>query len=140
MQIPIKVIIVIAIAVLALTSLSLFFFQSSGTSVTRTQAERIFNTKCAVYSQQDCPWSVTYSADFQEYLDACRVLYGPEREAFSCIYMLCPRCKETSNLRCSGLCNICSGHEYASVERQTCCSRFGAECTGSGVDCVQACG
>ncbi len=139
MQLPIKIIIIVAIAVMALAALSAFFFQSSGSSLTRTQAERIFNTQCTTYGQRQCDWSVTYEPQFQNYLDACRVLHGQEREAFSCLYVLCSACKETTNLRCSGLCNICNGHESASVERQTCCSRFSSECSGSDVDCSSAC-
>ena len=129
MQLPIKIIIIIIIAVMVLVSLILFFFQSSGSSLTRAQAERIFNTQCTTYSQRQCDWSVTYEPGFQNYLESCRVLYGQEREAFSCLYVLCQSCKQTTDIRCSGLCNICNGHESASVERQTCCSRFSAECT-----------
>ena len=128
MQLPIKIIIIIAVAVMVLVALVAFFFQSSGSSFTRAEAERVFNTMCTTYSQRQCDWSVTYEQEFSTYLDACRTLYGPEREAFSCLYVLCQSCKETTDLRCSGLCNICNGHEFASVERTTCCSRFSAEC------------
>lgn len=129
MQLPIKVIIIIAIAVMVLVALIALFLQSSGGSLTRAEAERIFNTMCTTYNQRQCEWPVTYEAEFANYLNACRTLYGQEREAFSCLYALCQGCKETNDLRCSGLCYICSGHESASVDRQVCCSRFSAECT-----------
>lgn len=134
MQLPVKIIIIIVLAVMVLVALSAFFFQSSGSSLTHAQAERIFNTQCTTYTQRQCDWSATYEPGFQQYLDACRVLYGEEREAFSCLYVLCQGCKETTDLRCSGLCHICSGHEAASVERQTCCSRYSVECAQSQCD------
>ncbi len=127
---PIKVIVVAAILILVLVALSSLLLSSSGQSLTKAEAERIFNTQCLAYNQRGCDWPVTYEPEFQRYLSACRVLYGSEREAYSCLYSLCSRCFETHNLRCSGLCNICNGHDYASVERQECCSRFNAECEG----------
>ncbi len=139
MQLPLKIIIVVAIVVLALVSLSSFFLQSSGSSLSKTDAERIFNTDCVTYSQRACSWEVTHESEFENYLKACRTLYGAYREAYSCLYSLCNRCFESVDIRCSGLCKICNGHDAASVDRETCCLRYKTECGGSSVDCSSSC-
>lgn|SRR3989338_7053718 len=140
MQLPLKIIIVVAIAVLAVVVLSSLFLQSSGSSLTKTEAERIFNTQCLTYSQRACSWEVTHEPEFVNYMSACRILHGSYREAYSCLYSLCGLCFESSDIRCGGLCNICSGHDASGVERETCCSRYKGECSGSSVDCSTACG
>lgn len=139
MQLPLKVIVAVAILVTVLIAVSLLLLQSSGASLTRADAEKIFNAQCLAYSQRDCDWTVTYEPAFNRYLEACRVLHGSYREAYSCLYSLCTNCFESRDLRCSGLCKICSGHDYASVEKETCCLRYKTECTGSTVDCSKAC-
>ena len=139
MQLPIKLIVVIAIVAMVLVVLSSLFLSSSGQSLTKAEAERIFNTQCITYGQRSCNWQVTYEADFQNYLKACRTIYGEQREAFSCLYSLCDRCFESSDLKCSGLCNICNGHDYASIARGECCSRYQGECASSSVNC-KTCG
>lgn len=139
MQLPLKVIVVIAILVIVLLMLSTFFLGSTGESMTRAEAERIFSADCVTYSQRNCDWEVTREPEFQNYLKACRVLYGNYREAYSCLYTLCTRCFETLDLKCSGLCNICNGHDYASVDRETCCARYKGECSSSSFDCSTAC-
>ncbi|HIG97292.1 MAG TPA: hypothetical protein HA230_03025 [Candidatus Aenigmarchaeota archaeon] len=139
MQLPIKAIVVMVILVIVLVALSSFLLQSSGGSISGVEAERIFNTKCLAYGKLNCDWKVTYEPDFPDYVKACRILYGQWREAFSCLYTLCNQCYETADLKCSGLCNICKGHENAGVDRQTCCLRYQTECSGSAVDCSKAC-
>lgn len=139
MQLPIKLIIVAAVVVLVLASLSLFFLQSTGSSLSKTEAERIFSTDCLTYSQRECDWEVTHEPEFENYLKACRTLYGSYREAYSCLYSLCSRCFESMDLKCSGLCSVCSGHDDAGVDRETCCLRYKTECQGSSVDCTSSC-
>lgn len=140
MELPLKAVIVVVILALVLVSVSLFFLQSSGQSLTKAEAERIFSTQCLTYGQRACEWAVTYEPQFQEYLKACRVLYGSYRESFSCLYSLCSRCFESADLKCSGLCHLCNGHEYSGVSRQECCSRYANECSASSVKCERACG
>ena len=140
MELPLKIIIIVAILALVLVLLSTYFLRSSTESISRSEAERIFNSDCITYAQRDCTWEVTREPEFENYLKACRVLYGPYREAYSCLYSLCNGCFESSDLRCSGLCKICSGHDYASVERESCCLRYKGECSSSSVDCTAACG
>ena len=139
MELPFKVIIVLAIVVLVLVTLMAFFLQSSGSSLSKAEAERIFNADCVAYAQRACNWEVTHEPEFANYLNACRVLYGSYREAYSCLYSLCSRCFESMDLKCSGLCKICNGHNYASVDRGTCCLRYSSECSSSSVDCSAAC-
>ncbi|HLC67316.1 MAG TPA: hypothetical protein VJI12_00360 [archaeon] len=128
MELPMKIIIIAAIAVLVLTVLLTFFLRSTGGAISDADANRIFNTQCAAYSQQKCSWDVTYGADFPAYVQACRHIYGEQRDSYSCLYTLCQSCFETSDLKCSGLCNICNGHEAASVSRATCCSTYKTQC------------
>lgn len=139
MQLPIKAIVVVAVLALVLVTLSSFLLQSSGGSISDADARRVFDTKCLAYGKLNCDWTITYEADFTDYMKACRRLYGQWREAFSCLYTLCDRCFQTADLKCSGLCNICNGHDYASVDRGTCCLRYQTECSGSAVDCSKAC-
>lgn len=140
MEIPLKAVVVAAILILVFVSLSTFFLQSSGQSLTKAEAERIFSTSCLTYGQRSCEWRVTYEPEFQNYLKACRVLHGSYRESFSCLYSLCGRCFESADLRCSGLCYTCSGNQYSGVSREECCSSYLGECAGSAVKCDRACG
>src|SRR5687768_17384322 len=131
MDLPVKTIAIVVILALVLVVLVTFLFQSSGTSLNKADAERIFSSQCQTYVQRGCSWDVTYESGFDNYLSACRTLYGEERESYSCLYTLCKGCFETNDLRCSSLCNICNGHEDASVDRKTCCTRFNAQCGSS---------
>ena len=139
MQLPIKIIVIVALLALVLVVLSSFFLKSSGESLSKAEAERIFNTDCLTYSQRGCDWQVTHEPEFANYLRACRVLYGAYREAYSCLNSLCTRCFESTDLKCSGLCKVCNGHDYASVDREACCLKYDTECIGSNVDCSGAC-
>jgi hypothetical protein len=128
MEMPMKLIVLLIIAVAVLSALMFFFMQSSGASMSKADAERTFSTMCLTYSQQGCEWAVTYEPAFEKYLSACRALYGQERDSYSCLYVLCERCFETADVKCGGLCHICEGHAAASIDRQTCCQRFSAQC------------
>ena len=135
MEMPMKVIVIAAVAVIVLSVLLTFFLRSTGGAMSDADAQRVFSTQCAAYKQQGCSWDVTYRPDFDAYLGACRQIYGEQRDSYSCLYTLCQQCYETSDLKCAGLCNICSGHEAASVERATCCSTYKSQCGGSDFNC-----
>lgn len=139
MELPTKVIIIVAIVVLTLVAITTFFLQSTGETLSRADAERVFATQCQIYSQQACSWDVTYRPEFQQYMRACRTLYGTHRDSYSCLYTLCQKCFETADVKCAGLCKICEGHEAASVDRKTCCSRYASGCRGTTVDCTATC-
>ncbi len=139
MDLPIKTIVILAIVVLVLVTLSMFFTSSTGGSLSRAEAERIFNTKCVAYVQQGCDWSVTKTSEFADYMRACRVLYGDYREAYSCLYSFCQGCFESYDLRCANLCHTCAGHEAAGIDRTSCCTRYSAQCAGSSFDCSETC-
>ena len=132
---PMKVIVIAAVAVIVLSVLLTFFLRSTGGAMSDADAQRVFNTQCAAYKQQGCSWDVTYSDGFSAYLGACRQIYGEQRDSYSCLYSLCQQCYETNDLKCAGLCNICSGHEAASVARATCCSAYSAQCSTSDLNC-----
>ena len=131
MEMPLKIIVIAALAVIILAALMTFFLRSSGGAMNDADAHRVFDTQCAAYKQQACSWDVTYGADFSAYLAACRHIYGQERDSYSCLYTLCQQCYETDNLKCAGLCNICNGHESASVDRVSCCNTYKAQCSDS---------
>ena len=139
MQLPTKIIVIVALVVLTLVMISTFFFRSSGISISKAEAERIFNSDCLTYAQRSCDWEVTHEPEFNNYLKACRTLYGEYREAYSCLYSLCSRCFETTDLKCGGLCKVCNGHDASGVDRETCCLNYNTECGGSSVDCSSAC-
>ena len=134
MELPIKTITIVVILALLLVIVTTFLFQSSGTSLTKAEAERIFSAQCQSYVQQGCEWDSTYAPDFSKYLNACRTLYGQERDSYSCLYTLCKGCFETNDIKCAGLCSICNGHQDVSIDRKTCCARFNAQC-GTSLDC-----
>ena len=141
MNLPLKTIVIIVIVALVLVIISIFFLGSSGESVTRAQAENTFNTMCASYSQRDCEWKVTYEDGFQNYLAACRFLYGNHKDSYSCIHIHCALCNEATEpqLKCASLCNICAGHDAVGIEREACCTRYNAQCFDSGFDCTETC-
>lgn len=135
MEMPSNTVVIVLILALVLAALGAFLLQSSSTSFSQSDAQRIFASQCQNYVQQGCEWDVTYRNDFSNYLNACKSLFGQERDSYSCLYTLCKGCFQTSDLKCAGLCSICNGHEQASVDRKTCCSRFSLQCGSSGVDC-----
>ena len=130
-----KVIVIAAVAVIVLSVLLTFFLRSTGGAMSDADAQRVFNTQCAAYKQQGCSWDITYGEGFASYLAACRHIYGDQRDSYSCLYSLCQQCYETNDLKCAGLCSICSGHEAASVARVTCCSAYKAQCSTSDLNC-----
>ena len=129
MELPLKIIVIAAVVVIVLSVLLTFFLRSSGGAMSDADAHRIFDTECAAYKQLACSWDVTYGESFPAYLQACRRIYGEQRDSYSCLYSLCQQCYETDNLKCAGLCNICNGHQSASVDRATCCSAYRAQCS-----------
>ncbi len=139
MNLPIKVIVIVAVVVMVLVTLSMFFMTSTGGSLSKVEAERIFNTHCVAYVQQECDWDVTRQPEFSDYMRACKILYGDYREAYSCLYTFCQGCFETRDLRCANLCHVCSGHDALGIERNACCSRYTAQCANSDFDCSNTC-
>jgi len=132
MELPMKMIVVVIVIVLVLVVLSTFLLGQTGVQITKAEAERIFNAQCQIYSQRNCEWDVTRNPEFPKYVEACRVLYGPERDSFSCLYVLCNACKDTQNfqIKCAGICNACKGNQQIGISTETCCSEFTGQCTG----------
>ncbi|GEM_PF-2529021 len=132
MELPIKIIVVLIIVALVLVILSSFLLGQTGAQITKAEAERIFTSQCQIYSQNNCEWDVTRNSDFSKYVEACRVLYGPERDSFSCLYVLCNACKDTQNfqIKCAGICSACKGNNEIGISTETCCAEFTAQCSG----------
>ncbi|MBI4162508.1 MAG: hypothetical protein HY513_02400 [Candidatus Aenigmarchaeota archaeon] len=135
-ELPMKIIVIVVIVVLVLVILSTFLLGQAGSQISKADAERIFASQCQVYSQNNCEWAVTRNSDFNKYVEACRVLYGPERDSFSCLYVLCNACKDTQNsqIKCAGICNACKGNDETGINTEPCCAEFTAQCTGV-LDC-----
>ncbi len=131
-ELPMKIIVIVVIIVLVLIVLSTFLLGQTSGQISKAEAERIFSSQCQIYSQSDCEWDVTRNSDFPRYVEACRVLYGPERDSFSCLYVLCTACKDTQNfqIKCAGICNACKGNDEIGISTETCCSEFTSQCTG----------
>ncbi|HLD85800.1 MAG TPA: hypothetical protein VI968_04545 [archaeon] len=131
-SLPIKVIVVVILVVLILSVLAAFFLLQSGQQVSEADAQRIFNAECQDYAAQSCSWDVTRSPSFGAYLQACKRLYGQEREAFSCLYAMCQPCKEFNvpQTKCAGLCKACQANADIGISVTSCCSEFTSQCTG----------
>lgn len=128
-----RAVVVVAVVALVLIVLSSFFVLQTGPQVTKAEANRIFASWCQNYAERECPWSVTREEGFDEYLEACRVLHGKEREATSCLYSFCAGCKEISlkDLHCDGLCNVCKANAAAGVGTEVCLAQYDSQCEGT---------
>jgi len=132
-------IVILILALLVLGAVMYFIFSQAAGGMTQAEANRIFYGKCQEYKSRNCDWSVTYDKDFDKFVDACRFLFGAQRDAFSCLYSMCQDCKELelSDIKCAGMCKICEGHDYASIKFRDCCSRFKSECASGCSICTQ---
>ncbi|MBI4896348.1 MAG: hypothetical protein HY832_02265 [Candidatus Aenigmarchaeota archaeon] len=133
MEFPIKVIVVLIIVGLVLVVMNSLLLGQTGKQFTQAEALRVFNTQCAAYREQRCDWSVTKDASFDSFLQACRTLYGLEREALSCLYSLCQDCKtfDPRSLACEGRCKLCEGSKKLGIDTTDCCTIYANECQGT---------
>lgn len=137
-MLAVKTIVLMTITILVLVVLAYFITIQAGSQTSTADANRVFSTKCQEYRSKDCSWAVTAEADFNDFMNACRFLYGNEREAFSCLYVFCPACKDESigtanlenGLRCASICNQCAGDSDLNL-RTTCCQQLASQCTGT---------
>ncbi len=111
MELSTKAVVLIVVMVLVVIVLVSFFLFQSGSQISKADAKSIFEQKCIDYGKRSCPWDVTEEQGFDNFLQSCKVLYGSEREAFSCIYSLCGQCKgfEIENLECAARCSAIQG-------------------------------
>ena len=140
MELSVRTIVVATIVVVVLVTLSFFINIESSEQITRSNANQVFNSLCQSYKNMQCDWAVTREDKFNDFMQACRVLYGNEREAYSCLYTYCQACKtdESADLKCASACEQCRADSSISV-RSTCCQQFAASCANSVVKCQDAC-
>ena len=146
MELSIKMITVSVSVVVLLVVLSFFITTQASGQISASDANRVFSTYCQNYKLNGCSWDVTKSAGFDEFLGACRSIYGSESEAYSCLYVSCPACSkgdigdtdQGNGLRCASLCEQCRADTEISV-KSTCCQQFAMSCSGSGVSCRDIC-
>ncbi len=146
MELSIKTVITITLIIMVLVILSFFITSQSSAQVARSDVNRVFSTKCQEYNLKECDWTVTKEKDFEEFLSACRSLYGSESESYSCLYLRCPACSKAeinkgqfdTQLRCASLCEQCEGDEKLGV-KSTCCQQFASQCSESIVRCAGTC-
>jgi len=128
-------VVILIIAIVLLGTMVYFIMFQTTSSMSQADADRIFYGQCGEYRTYDCAWSVTRMQGFDDFLKACRFLFGPEREDFSCLYAMCQSCKELDlvDVKCEGMCRICDGHDYASIQYKDCCANYKSTC-GFGCD------
>jgi hypothetical protein len=139
LSLAITAVVILIIAVLVLGTVIYFLFFQASSSMTQAEANRIFYSKCGEYKTSNCEWAVTYDKEFPKFVEACRLLFGPQRDSFSCLYSFCQDCKEINlaDIKCTGMCRICQGHDYASIKLNECCKNYQSVC-GIGCDvCFQ---
>ena len=130
-SLPIKIVVIVIMAILILSVIAAFFILQSGQQISEADAQRVFNANCQNYAKQSCSWDVTRDPSFSIYLQACKPLYGQEREAFSCLYAMCQPCKEFNvpQTKCAGLCKACQANSDIGISSTACCSEFSSQCT-----------
>lgn len=143
MELSIKTITLAVLLVIVLSVLSIFLSSQSASQIQSGDATRIFNTYCQSYKAADCSWDVTKQESFNEFLDACRSIYGQESEAYSCLYISCTPCSKgdinrESGLECASLCEQCRGNSALDI-RSSCCQQFALTCSSSNVNCRDTC-
>ena len=127
-EMPTRAVVVIIIAVIVLAAMSFFIYFQSGAAISEYDAQAAFTTSCETYKKAECSWSVTYEKGFEKFLDACRKLYGNEREAFSCLISMCCQEVKFTDVQCAGLCKLCKGNFYSGVKTEDCCSIYAGKC------------
>jgi hypothetical protein len=137
MSMSMTLVVVIILAVLVLTAIMFFFFSQTGAEMDKAEANKIFYTECQRYKNMQCAWSATYEAGFDDFMKACKFLFGQERDAFSCLYSMCADCKEYTldEIQCAGMCEICNGHKNSGVDVSSCCEEYNNKCTLSCGSC-----
>lgn len=98
--------VVILVMIMLAVALSSFFIFQSGTEISKADAQRVFGESCIEYEKKQCSWDVTEQQGFGKFVESCKVLFGQEREALTCLYSLCGRCKsfELEDLHCRSVC------------------------------------
>ena len=133
LELPMRMIVLVVILVLVLIILSAFFLSQSSGSMTTAKANEIFFSKCDAYKKQQCDWRVTYQKDFNDFYSACKYLNNPDIGKFTCLYKMC--CATSEDVKCDGLCELCSGNENLGTTLEQCCEQYKTSCSQSPTKC-----
>ena len=130
---PSNMVVALILLILVLVVVGAFFLSQSGTQVTQTNAVQVFDRLCNSYKQENCAWSLTKKSSFNDFMQACKLVYGDSYEEFSCLYRFC--CGTAGELTCEAKCNICSGNKKIGLDVKECCEDYSNECS----DICEAC-
>ena len=141
MELPTRAIILIVLLVIFLAIVGSFFLLQSGTEISKADAKKLFELRCQDYANRGCSWDITEEQSFTQYVTACKILYGEEREAFSCLYSLCPGCKsfDIDYVRCAGICKGIEGQDQLGNPTEAACAIYNADTECRRLGC-KACG
>ncbi len=132
MDLPVKAVVLIVIAVLLLVSLGSFFIFRTGQSAGEVDARKTFGDMCLSFDSRGCPWNVTEDANFGNFINACKIIYGQDKEAFTCLYSFCDSCKkfDPAFSACAGRCTQLQGQSKVGIDIGAGCTLYKADCTG----------
>ncbi|MBI4170744.1 MAG: hypothetical protein HY514_03550 [Candidatus Aenigmarchaeota archaeon] len=137
MELSTRAVVIIAILVMLLVTLASFFIFQSGSEISKAEAQRIFGEQCIEYEKKRCSWDVTEEASFDRFVASCKLLYGQEREALSCLYAICGQCRNFAleNVRCEGICRGIDGQKKLGHAITETCNAYSTDVQCSGVRC-----
>jgi hypothetical protein len=132
MELPIKSVILIAICVLVLVAVSSFFFFRVNPEIDKAKAQRTFNLACNDYAKRGCAWELTEEAGFSDFLDSCKIVFGSDKEEFSCLYSMCSECKqfEAQYTQCAGRCSRIEADLRMGIGITDTCATYLEQCPG----------
>lgn len=129
-ELPVKTVIVLLILIAVLAIITFFVFGQAGRQMGQADAEKIFAGKCQEYqSDYSCSWKATHEPEFDKFLQACKKIYGIDRESFSCLYSLCCQSVKFDDVQCEGFCKLCKGNYLTGINTKSCCEQFAAKCS-----------
>jgi len=115
MELSTKALVILLVLIMLAVTLSSFFIFQSGAQISKADANKIFQQRCAEYGNKGCTWDVTYGEDFNQFVAACKIVNGQDREAFSCLYSMCAQCKsfDLEKIQCAEFCSRLAGLKKA---------------------------
>ena len=120
-ELAISTIVILASGIMVLVVVLSFLMSSSGSSLSRTEATKIFGNQCNLYKDAKCDWNFAKSRpDFSKFAAACKLLYGDDMNDYICFFGIC--CQECTTLECN--CEaLCKGCAAMPIKTQ-CCTNY----------------
>ncbi|MBI2579310.1 MAG: hypothetical protein HYW27_00225 [Candidatus Aenigmarchaeota archaeon] len=140
MEIALKSLAIIIVVSLVLVAVGFFALSQSGISGTSASSDRIFFTKCEEIAAKGCGRTTAELAAAggdADFMNACKYKFGQRHEIATCLYMLCPACKQYGNedeTFCGTRCGSISPTQIAvqntepPIDFSSSCSSYRAEC------------